>query len=102
MNISEQNIQHIADLARLGIPENEVQFYAQEISHILQYIDKLNEVDVDEEQLKAYITFLHSQTRPDSARALWGVVESKELLEQADQTHNGFIKVQAILDKSNE
>ena len=102
MSISEQNIKHIADLARLGIPDNEIPFFAQELSGILQYIDKLNEVDVDEKHIEAYITSLHSQTRSDSARALWGLIDSKEALEQARKTHNGFIQTKPILDKTNE
>ena len=32
MSISEKDIQHIADLARLGIPKKEIPFFAQELS----------------------------------------------------------------------
>ena len=102
MSISEQEIQHIADLARLGIPKNEIPFFAQELSGILQYIEKLNQVSVDEQQVEAYITSLHSQTRSDASRALWGLVQSKDMLEQARKTHNGFLQTKPILDKTNE
>ena len=102
MSISEQEIKHIAELARLGVPKNEIPFFAKELSSILQYIEKLNQVSVDQEQVEAYITSLHSQTRQDAARALWGLVQSKEMLEQVQETHNGFLQTKPILDKTNE
>ena len=102
MSISEKDIQHIADLARLGIPKKEIPFFAQELSSILQYIEKLNQVSVDEKQAEAYITSLHSQSRADAVRALWGLVDAKQALGQACKTHNKFIQTKPILDKTNE
>lgn len=102
MSTSEKEIQHIADLARLGIPKNEIPFFAQELSSILEYIEKLNQISVDQKQVDAYITSLHSQSRTDAERALWGLIDSKQALEQARKTHNGFIQTKPILDKTNE
>ena len=45
MKISNQEVQYVAQLARLNLDEATTEQYAGQISQILDYIDKLNEVD---------------------------------------------------------
>lgn len=47
MKISDQEVQYVAKLARLNLDEATTQKYAGQISQILDYIDKLNEVDTE-------------------------------------------------------
>jgi len=44
--ISKEEVQHIAKLARLGLTEKEIKKFQKELSSILDYIEKLKEVDV--------------------------------------------------------
>jgi len=45
--ISKQQVQQIADLARLKLSPKEIKKYQTELSAILGYIDQLKEVDVE-------------------------------------------------------
>jgi aspartyl-tRNA(Asn)/glutamyl-tRNA(Gln) amidotransferase subunit C len=44
--ISEEEVKHIAKLARLGLTQVEVKKMQKELSSILDYIKKLKKVDV--------------------------------------------------------
>ena len=44
--ISKEEVKHIAKLARLGLSEKETEKFQKELSSILDYIEKLKEVDV--------------------------------------------------------
>lgn len=45
--LSAEQINHIAKLSRLGITEEEKQKFAKELSAILGFVEKLNEVNVE-------------------------------------------------------
>lgn len=45
MKISHEEVRHVAQLARLNLDDATVEQYAGQIGQILEYIDKLNEVD---------------------------------------------------------
>lgn len=45
MKISHEEVRHVAQLARLNLDEATVEQFAGQIGQVLDYIDKLNEVD---------------------------------------------------------
>ena len=92
MNITQQDIKHIAELARLGIDENEIDFYTQELSQILQYVEVLQKVSLDDTDIDPYITPVRSQTQQDGAQNNFDVQGMPD----------DFIKVKKVIDKSNE
>ena len=47
MSLDEKTVARIARLARIAVPEDELQPLADELSHILKWIEQLNEVDTD-------------------------------------------------------
>ncbi len=47
MKITREEVLHVADLARLDMDENAVETLAAQIGTILDYVDKLNEVDTE-------------------------------------------------------
>lgn len=48
MNISRADVAHVAKLARLALTDGETARLADELSRILAYIEKLNEVNTDD------------------------------------------------------
>lgn len=44
--ISKKQVEHIAHLARLKLSEKEKEKFSKELSQILDFVEKLNEVDV--------------------------------------------------------
>ena len=58
MAISRDEVKYIADLARLGLSEQEIDKYTGELSQILDYINVLNEVNTDDVEPTAQVTGL--------------------------------------------
>jgi aspartyl-tRNA(Asn)/glutamyl-tRNA(Gln) amidotransferase subunit C len=47
VSLDEKTVARIARLARIAVPEEELRPLAVELSHILEWIEQLNEVDTD-------------------------------------------------------
>lgn len=65
MILTEEEIRKIAHLARLGLTDNEVKKYTQELGGIFNYFEKLNEVDTKNVEPVAQITGLKNVQRED-------------------------------------
>ncbi|MEM8988035.1 MAG: Asp-tRNA(Asn)/Glu-tRNA(Gln) amidotransferase subunit GatC [Pseudomonadota bacterium] len=47
MSVDKQTVQRVAKLARIAVPEDRLEPLAGELNGILQWIEQLNEVDVE-------------------------------------------------------
>jgi len=93
--ISKEEVKHIAKLARLGLTEKEVKKMQKELSKILDYIEKLKEVDISGIEPTTHSILVENVMRKDESRK--SKVESGKLLELAPETKNGYLKVKSIL-----
>ncbi|MDI6603013.1 MAG: Asp-tRNA(Asn)/Glu-tRNA(Gln) amidotransferase subunit GatC [Patescibacteria group bacterium] len=112
--ISKEEVQHIAKLARLGLTEKEVKKFQKELSSILDYIEKLKEVDISkieptshsiaepsllearqEMKTKPSVIKVENVMRDDESEKPKS--ESKKLLELAPETKDGYLKTKSIL-----
>lgn len=48
MKISKEEVKHIAMLSRLELDEREIELYQDQLSRILEYVEKLNEIDTSQ------------------------------------------------------
>src|SRR5438067_7941063 len=48
MPLSRDEVRHVAMLARLGLEPGDEDFYAEQLSGILEHIDRLQQVDTEE------------------------------------------------------
>lgn len=55
MKITPDDIAHIASLANLEVPEDEIPTLASELSRIVDYVEKLNELDTTGVEPTAHI-----------------------------------------------
>ena len=65
MKISKEEIEKIAHLARLDIDETQKETLSGQLSHILAYIDKLKDVDVEGVIPSSGAAFLNNVLRED-------------------------------------
>lgn len=93
--ISRQEVQRIAKLARLGLAEKEVEKYQKELSSILDYIEKLKEVDISGVEPTSHSILLENVIRKDENQK--PEVKSQKLIKLAPQTKSGYLKVKSIL-----
>ena len=47
MSVTKKDVEHIAKLARLKVTEEEVEHYTGQLNQILEYVEKLNELDTE-------------------------------------------------------
>jgi len=63
--LNHDDVRHIAKLARLNLNDEEVKKFSTELSNILQYVEKLQEVDTEGVEPIAQITGLTNAFRED-------------------------------------
>jgi len=97
--ITEDEIQHVADLARIEISEEEKKKYASEMSAVLGYISQLNEVKTDNIDPTTQVTGLvnvvrEDEPRIDDAKAI--ADNRRKILECVPLTEENYIKVKSV------
>jgi aspartyl-tRNA(Asn)/glutamyl-tRNA(Gln) amidotransferase subunit C len=94
MKLSIEQVQHIADLARLKLTEAEKQRYAEQLSDILDYVEHLEELDTDHIPPTANVLDISLRLREDQARP---GLSQEEILGNASETQDGQFKVPPVL-----
>lgn len=93
--ISLEDVKKLAKLARLGLTEEEMTKLAPQMSEILNFAEKLNEVNIAEVKPTSQVTGLKNVFREDCVKA--SAATREELLNNAPNAENGFIKVKSVL-----
>lgn len=93
--LSKEEVKHIAKLARLGLTEKEIGKYQKELSSILDYIEKLKEVDVSKVEPTSHSIRVENIERED-AESKRQEAGNRKLMELAPETKQGFLKVKSI------
>ena len=96
--LTDKEIDHIAKLARLELDHEHRDKFKKELSSILTYIEKLNEVNTDRVEPLYQVTGLTNQTRPDEHRGDFVVDEqlTQWLVGQAPSHQGRLIKVKTV------
>lgn len=63
--LSNEEIQHIAKLARLGLKDGEAEKFLQQLNDILGYVEQLKEVDTEGVEPTSQVTGLENVSRTD-------------------------------------
>ncbi len=91
--ISKEEVRHIAKLARLGLTEKEIAKYQKELSLILDYFEKLKEVNISGIEPTSHSIKVENVMRQDEAR---GKGTSKKLIDLAPDKKEDYLKVKSI------
>lgn len=93
--ISEQEVQHIAKLARLGLTKKEIKKFQKELSLILDYIEKLKEVDISGIEPDSRSILVENIMRNDEVKEE-KIETKKKMIEQAPDKKEGYLRVKSI------
>lgn len=88
-------IEHIAMLARLDLSETEKKLFSEQLGSIIQYIDKLNELDTSNVEPTAHALPIKNVFRKDELRPS---LSKDKALQNAPDSRNGFYKVPKIIE----
>jgi len=66
--ITIQEVEHVANLARLVFDEGEKKKLAEQLGRILDYIEQLNELDTEDVEPTSHVIPMKNVVRPDIVR----------------------------------
>jgi aspartyl-tRNA(Asn)/glutamyl-tRNA(Gln) amidotransferase subunit C len=95
MKISKDTVQHVAELARLEFKEEELEKFTEQLGNILQYIEKLNELDTANVEPTFHVLGLSTPLREDVVKP-W--LSSEEALENAPHREEDFFAVPKFIE----
>jgi aspartyl-tRNA(Asn)/glutamyl-tRNA(Gln) amidotransferase subunit C len=96
MRIDREQVIHAARLARLGITEDEVELFGNQISAILEAMDVLRELDTEGVEPTAQVTGLENVMRDDAVRPS---LPREQVLANAPRREDGYFRVQAVFEE---
>lgn len=94
--ITREDVEHVAELARLELTSQEEEQFIAQLNAILTYIDKLNELDTTGVEPTSHVipmsnVFREDEVQPSLDRAL--------VLQNAPEESHFFFKVPRIIEE---
>ena len=94
--LTKEEILHIATLARIGLTEEDVEKYQHDLSEILDYFKKLDELDVEGIEPIGHITGMQNALRSDKSED-FGSLGKEAIAKNFPEEKEGYIKVKSVL-----
>ncbi len=95
MDIDIKQIEQVASLSRINLTDEEKGTFREQLTDILGYIEKLNELDTVDIPPMAYATSLKNIFREDKQESSFS---RQKVLELSPSSSNGFFKVPKVLE----
>jgi len=92
--ISKDEVKHIAELARIGLSEKEIEKFSTDLSSILDWIEQLKEVDIKNVEAIGHITGMENVMREDRASDSGNTSGIKRLFPEEK---DGYDRVKSVL-----
>ena len=112
MKVTEQDVLHVADLANLELTPQERQRMVTDLNSILDYVDRLNELDTSGVEPMAQVSDRYGvdatkagserfayATREDVLNGLRKSFTNDEALQNAPETDRTFFKVPKVIER---
>ncbi len=97
MPLSREQVQHIARLARVGLSEEDIDRFSEQLSEILDYFERLQQVDTEGVPPTAHTLPLHNVMREDDQTQ--PPLDKEAVLANAPLRDGNHIRVRAILEE---
>lgn len=86
--IDRDQVLHVARLARLRLSDEEVERMADELSSILEHVERIEELDLEGVEPTSHVVDVENVLRPDEPRPSWP--RERVLAVAPDATDDGF------------
>jgi len=90
------DVRKVAHLARLSLTEEEAERYGSQLEHILEHIEKLDELDIEGIEPTAHAMPLHDVMRDDVAHD--ACLDQEEVLGNAPAQAHDQIRMPKVVD----
>jgi aspartyl-tRNA(Asn)/glutamyl-tRNA(Gln) amidotransferase subunit C len=88
--LERDQVLHVAKLARLRLDDDEVEKMASELSHVLDHIEKIRELDLENVPPTSHVVDVVNVMRTDEP---WPCLSQEEALDPAPEPVDGFFGV---------
>lgn len=95
MSVSKQDVEYVAELARLSFSEKEKEDLMVDLNSVLGYMDKLNELDTDNTEIIVNPYYIENKYRED---VIEPSMELKAVLDNAPNKLEEYVVVPKIID----
>lgn len=99
MELTDQEVRYVADLANLRLNDEEVRRMSRDLGQILTYIDQLNELDTTDVEPMAQVLFGEDEIatlREDVPHTPLG---NEDALANAPASGAGYFKVPRVIER---
>lgn len=95
MKISQEDVEHVARLARLTLEARELDMITGQMDAILGYVDKLNELDTTNVEPTAHAVPMTNAFRSDELNASIGL---ERVMQNAPESSDGCFTVPKVIE----
>lgn len=95
MKITRKDVENVALLSRLEIPEAEIETYTGHLNNFLEYADVLTALDTENVQPTAHVLPLKNVFRSDEVQPS---LDRELALSNAPEKEDGYFKVPKIVE----
>lgn len=90
------DVKKVGKLANLTLTPHEEEKFDKQLNGILEYVEKINSLDVTDITPTSQVTGLENVTRNDNFSD--ESLTQEEALSETDSKHNGMFKVKQLID----
>jgi len=99
MALTEKDVRYVAELAHLELTEEEVRKFLPQLDSILQYMEKLNELDTTQVEPMAQVTYRAAENPALRADQPHPTFRQDEALGNAPESDAGCFKVPRVIER---
>jgi len=92
--LTPEQVQHVAKLARLAIPQDRLGKVAEQLGSILEYVEQIKQADVEGVEPMAHAMRLTNVLREDVVQP---ALSTQAVLQNAPDTDGPFFKVPKVI-----
>jgi aspartyl-tRNA(Asn)/glutamyl-tRNA(Gln) amidotransferase subunit C len=94
MKVTKKDVEHVANLARLGLTEEEKEIFTDQLSKILEYAETINKLDTEGIEPTFHAIPMKNVFREDEVKPCQN---PEDILAQAPEEEDGMFRVPKIL-----
>ncbi|MDP2930059.1 MAG: Asp-tRNA(Asn)/Glu-tRNA(Gln) amidotransferase subunit GatC [bacterium] len=92
-NLDQKDVRYVANLAHIGLSENELEKFQSQLSSILEFVSKLEKVKTDKIAPLNQTTGLKNVFREDEIAPS---LSQEQVLKNSPGSHNGYFKTKPV------
>lgn len=96
--ITPEQVRHVAKLAQLELPDDELEAIRHDLDAVLGYVEQLSELDVDDVEPTTHAVPLHLVLRED---VVVETLDRQEVLQNAPSAQDGMFRVPRVVEGGN-